>query len=457
MRREVQLMIPTLTRRQLFRAGAVAVSGFDLLPMARPLNAESTRKVTPRGSAAFCVFLFLGGGLSHVDSFDLKEGKWTPPDFDIRTVAPGVRLPAGLFPKLTKDFSRYAIVRSLEAWETEHGRATYYMHTAHPPSPARFAEVPTVGAVVAYELANKRRETDILPPFVSMNYGADQIRQGCLDTRFAPLNVDTGASLDFVVPAAERGRFARRLEALRALGSLSALPDAKANQMEILRGDSLTMMNSEDVPKILKMDDDDRKRYGGSDLGDSCILARNILAADRGARFIGIQYGGWDFHLNIYDKESKESLYTKSRVLDRAVSEFLTDLARTKTADGRTLLDKTLVVVSTEFGRTTGELTPGKGRDHHRFAFSGLLAGAGVKGGKAIGSTDEKGERVVDGGWAARRSIYPEDLAATVYSAMGIDWTKRITTTPSGRAFEYVEPQSGTSFLQPSEIAELWI
>ena len=121
------------------------------------------------------------------------------------------------------------------------------------------------------------------------------------------------------------------------------------------------------------------------------------------------------------------------------------------------LIWSTLVVVSTEFGRTTGELTPGKGRDHHRFAFSGLLAGAGVKGGKAIGSTDEKGERVVDGGWAARRSIYPEDLAATVYSAMGIDWTKRITTTPSGRAFEYVEPQSGTSFLQPSEIAELWI
>ncbi len=449
-------LIPTLTRRQLFRAGAVLVSGYDLLPLACPLNAESTRKVSPRGSAEFCVFLFLGGGLSHVDSFDLKEGKWTPPDLDIRTVAPGVRLPAALFPKLTQDFSRYAIVRSLEAWETEHGRATYYMHTAHPPSPARLAEIPTLGAVVAYELAAKRRETDILPPFVSMNYSPDQIKQGFLPTRFAPLNVDTRASLDFVVPAAERGRFARRLEALRALGSISGLPDAKADQMEILRGDSLTMMNSEDVPRILKMDDDDRKRYGSSGVGDSCILARNIIASDRGARFIGIQYGGWDFHLNIYDKEAKESQYTKSRTLDRAFSEFLSDLAAAKTTDGRTLLDKTLVVVSTEFGRTPGELSPGKGRDHHRFAFSGLLAGAGIKGGKAIGRTDDKGERVVDGGWSAGRSVYPEDLAATIYSALGIDWTKRITTTPSGRAFEYVEPQSGTSFLQASEIGELW-
>jgi uncharacterized protein (DUF1501 family) len=120
------------------------------------------------------------------------------------------------------------------------------------------------------------------------------------------------------------------------------------------------------------------------------------------------------------------------------------------------LLDRTLIVCMGEFGRTTGDLTPGKGRDHHRFAMSGLFAGAGILGGRAIGATDELGARVVSSGWAKKRSIYPEDVGATIYSALGIDWTKEITNTPSGRAFQYVEFQSGTDFLDVSEIAELF-
>ena len=97
-----------------------------------------------------------------------------------------------------------------------------------------------------------------------------------------------------------------------------------------------------------------------------------------------------------------------------------------------------------------------KGRDHHRFAMSGLFAGAGILGGCAIGATDEQGARVVRSGWAKKRSVYPEDVAATIYSALGIDWTKEITNTPSGRVFRYVEPQSGTNFLDVAEIAELF-
>jgi len=98
-----------------------------------------------------------------------------------------------------------------------------------------------------------------------------------------------------------------------------------------------------------------------------------------------------------------------------------------------------------EFGRTTGDLTLGKGRDHHRFALSGLFARAGMLGG-----------RVVSSGWVKKRSIYPEDVGATIYSALGIDWTKKITNTPSGGAFQYIEFQSGTDFLDVSEIAELF-
>jgi hypothetical protein len=103
-----------------------------------------------------------------------------------------------------------------------------------------------------------------------------------------------------------------------------------------------------------------------------------------------------------------------------------------------------------------GDLTVGKGRDHHRFAMSGLFAGGGVAGGRTIGETDDQGAKVVKPGWSKGRSIYPEDVAATIYSALGIDWTKKITNTPSGRMFEYVEPQSGTDFLDVGEIAEIF-
>ncbi len=449
--------LPRLTRRCLLQSGAAVLAGFDLLPLAAPLRAEAGRTVKPRGCADFGLFIFLGGGLSHLDSFDLKEGAWTPDDFDIRQVTPEIRLPVALFPKLSRDLSKLAMVRGMEAWETEHGRATYYLHTMHPPSPARLAEIPSLGAVVAYEFRDRRRETDILPPFLSLNYGPDQIKSGFLDSRFGPLNLNTQGSLDFIVPETEKGRFERRLGHLKDLESLSARamggPEALIRSS---RGDSLTMMSSPEIRTILKLDAEERTRYGGNRFGDACILARNVLAADRGARFVSIASGGWDFHTNIYDRTQKSNQYSKSLDLDAGLSALLADMAARRDGGGRSLLDRTLIVVAGEFGRTTGALSPGKGRDHHKFAMSALFAGAGLVGGRAMGATDERGEKVVSGGWRKKRSIYPEDVAATIYSALGIDWGKKLTGAPSGRVFEYVEPQSGTRFLDPSEITELW-
>ena len=109
----------------------------------------------------------------------------------------------------------------------------------------------------------------------------------------------------------------------------------------------------------------------------------------------------------------------------------------------KTLLEKTFIVCMGEFGRTGGELTINKGRDHNRSAFSAVFAGAGVKGGRAFGVTDSNGVNVLQSEWNEKRSIYPEDVMVTIYSLLGIDWTKKITNTPSGRAFEYIEQQSG--------------
>jgi hypothetical protein len=109
-----------------------------------------------------------------------------------------------------------------------------------------------------------------------------------------------------------------------------------------------------------------------------------------------------------------------------------------------------------EFGRTGGDLTVNKGRDHNRSAFTASFAGAGVKGGRAFGVTDANGVNVLKSEWEEKRSIYPEDVIVTIYSLLGIDWTKKITNTPSGRAFEYIEQQSGTDFVRFHEISNLF-
>lgn len=457
--------MPQLSRRGFLRVGPVGVSSYFLLPAATAWNVKAGTKVVPRGSAEYCIFLFLSGGASQIDTFDFKEGRWTPPDFDLRTVKGGLmKLPYGLFPRLAGKLDDLAIVRSVEAWEAGHARAQYYLQVAHPISPARRNEMPSVGAVIAHETQARRKATDFLPPFVAMNFGtgggAGIIGAGCLNPGMNPLTLDTKQDLNFVLAEAEKQRFDRRWKLLSELEEAGdeagfAKAQATAEYKSHYQG-AHSMMVADGIGKVLKLHDEERKAYGSSPLGDACILARNLVAAEAGTRHVLISHDGWDFHTNIYDKSKPSNHYTLCRELDGALSQLLTDLALTKTADGSRLLDKTLIVCMGEFGRTVGDLTVNKGRDHNRFASTSLFAGGGVKGGRVIGATDDTGGKVAESGWSRKRSIYSEDVTATIYSAMGIDWTKKITDTPSGRAFEYIEPVSGTTFVDFAEIDPLY-
>jgi len=198
-------------------------------------------------------------------------------------------------------------------------------------------------------------------------------------------------------------------------------------QANSFRSDTPGMMESPEIPKILKLDDEDQKRYGNNGFGDACILARNILAAQRCAHFVAINHGFWDLRTNIYDKAQKSNGCTLSRGLDTGLSELMTDLEKTRTADGRALLEKALIVCLSEFGRTPGDLTVGKGRDHHRFVMSAVFAGV-----SAFGSTDDEGGHVVKPGWAEKRSMYPEDVTATMYSASESTGVRKSRIRPSG-------------------------
>jgi hypothetical protein len=315
-------------------------------------------------------------------------------------------------------------------------------------------------------MGKKRRETDFLPPFISMNYEATTMygplqREGCLPSSTSPLTLDLKAgSLPFVVEEKDRARFQHRWEFLNRFDPARANPNAAApepiRQYEAFGTAVHRMMNNPAISRVLAMPEDERKAYGGTPIGDACLIARNMVAANAGARFLLLTHGDWDHHSNIYGKDGKGGVYKLCGELDAALSALLLDLKRTKSADGTPLLDGTLIVVMGEFGRTPGDLTVMKGREHYAKATVGLFAGAGVQGGRAIGATDSEAAKVVEYGWRRKRPVYTEDVCTTIYSALGIDWSKRITNTPSGRDFVYVDPVAPSSVIDFQEITDLF-
>jgi uncharacterized protein (DUF1501 family) len=164
-------------------------------------------------------------------------------------------------------------------------------------------------------------------------------------------------------------------------------------------------------------------------------VARNLVKANLGTRFVQVNLGGWDNHTNIYARPG--GIYGPATQLDRGLANLLIDLAAAPGAQRGSLLDETLIVAMGEFGRTVGPLTNGQGRDHY-FQHFALFAGGGVQGGRVVGSTTDTGGAVKEPGWSQNRTIANEDLAATVYSALGIDYTTTRHDDPLGRGFDYV-------------------
>jgi uncharacterized protein (DUF1501 family) len=176
-------------------------------------------------------------------------------------------------------------------------------------------------------------------------------------------------------------------------------------------------------------------------------LAKQLIAAQRGTRFVQVTHHDWDHHTNIYAE-----LPVKTAEFDPAFASLLGDLqAAPGTETGKTLLDETLIVIYSEFGRTTGPLTIGAGRDHFP-RMSLVLAGGGVRGGRLIGQTDSVGNKATEYGWRGNRDVRPEDLACTIYSALGIDYTTVRRDDPLNRGFEYVPFSKDGTYMPVDEL-----
>ena len=455
------LLDTLLTRREAFRVGASLVSAYWFLPLLEPTNIRAQSKVNPRGSARFVIFVMLEGGQSHVDSWDLKEGKWTPQNFDIREIAPGVKWPMALFPQLAKQRERYSLIRSMEAWDSVHFRAQYYVQSGHMMNPALQKELPPIGTVVAYESAARRQPGDTLPGYVAVNVTQSQaglLGSGFLPATYTPFHIDTTSGIGAIAVDDEgRKKLLRRWELLKKVDErLRNDPSLQAKAYRDYHNHyegAVSMMSDQRASRVFQIETVDHERYGKSQVGDGCILARNLVEADAGTRFVLVNHRDWDHHTRIYNDNNH---YKLCKELDTALSSLLEDLAVRKRPDGRTLLDETMVVCFGEFGRTPGELSAASGRDHYQYALTGLFAGGGVQGGRVIGKTDDLGAKVIAPDWNAKRSVYMEDVTTTIYSALGIDWSKTIEGAPSGRAFHYIEPFASRQMIRNQEISTLF-
>ncbi|MBL8167733.1 MAG: DUF1501 domain-containing protein [Acidobacteria bacterium] len=457
--------IPMLTRRELLRVGGISLAG-GFLNRFRPFNVRAEQNARPQATARQVLFLNVDGGMSQVDTLDAKEGPWTPGYFDIRSFANDLKLPVGIMPNLPGVLDKLTVVRSFAAWDVVHGRAQYYIQTGHPLNLALAKEVPSIGAVVCSELAQQRKASDSLPPFIAMNLAGNQaglINQGFLSAEFGPMSLSVGAAPPNLAPqpgmeATFQRRWQRLQELDRSLRTGQGEVDRSYSDYHEYYKGAQAIMNDPRVPKVMTITDEDKKRYGNSTIGNCLILARNLFQADAGTRFIMASHGGWDHHANIY-KEGSRNHPVLIKELDAALSQLLKDLDSTpaRHSPGKTLLDETLVVCMSEFGRTPGLISETrKGREHYMQVHSGIFAGGGIRRGAVIGKTDDLGGKIVESGWSGKRPIYMEDVACTIYSALGINWTKTIDNTPSGRSFHYVEPASGTKYVGFKPVAELF-
>lgn len=419
------------TRRAFLAAGGIA--GLGLLS---PLRA-TTRCGWPlaRGRAAgsrgparadAVIQIHLGGGLSHLDTFDPKPqaaAEVRGPFGVVKSKIDGEPL-SGLLPLTAAVADRITVVRSMTHTEADHDRGTHSMLTGYAPSPA--IVYPSFGAVVAHELGANGE----LPPYVCVPTAQSAfLGTGYLPAAHGPFAVGGNpAARDFRVRdlTAPRGvdeqRRRRRQELLHDLDAgrpdLQEADAVAASEAFYRQAHALIESDAARAAFDLGAEPDATKdRYGRTGLGMGALLARRLV--DGGARYVVANAGGFDHHANL-----QAALRQRMAEVDRAFAALVGEL------DELGRLDRTLVLLTTEFGRTP-RLNGTGGRDHWSRVFSVALAGGGVRRGTVFGSSNGAGAEV------ETDPVRPADLAATVFAVLGIDPAKRLLA-PGDRPIDLV-------------------
>lgn len=419
------------SRRGFIKVGALTALGLGLTEYFS--MGEASAKGVDGGTATSAVLIWMGGGPSHLDLWDLKpnapseiRGTFKP----IKTSASGIEICERL-PETAKQMHHASLIRSMTSPEAAHERGTHYMMTGFQPLPG--FGVPSYGSVAAKFLP----PASALPPYIAIPqpvmYGGAGFLGAALDP-FAPggdpnNNYFSVRDLD-LPPGVTPERMDRRRSLREAVDSAFSRFEKGSDRARTVNSfyqRAYALLSSPDARGAFDMKkepDPVRESYGRTQFGQSLLLARRLVQG--GVRFVTVSSGGWDTHNNGFD-----ALKNTIPPFDKALGAFLKDMS------DRGLLQKTLVIVLGEFGRTPVINRDG-GRDHHPRCFSAVLAGGGIKGGTIVGASDARGFE------PAERPVRPEDLSATIYQCLGIDYTQsiaspegvRVTLSRGGRPVE---------------------
>lgn len=412
-----------VTRRQFVASAASAFLGVGLLrgfggSMNSVFGKEADVPPMPirDNPAKRVIYLYMGGGMTHLDTLDTKPGHENQgPVRELKTNVSGVRLSEYL-PRLTNHVDKMAIINSLTSTAGAHEQARYLMHTSY----ERRATIRHPG-IGAYMLKYQDKINQDLPGSVFIG-GDSRIDGGAgfFESSYEPLAINNPEDgLKNVRAKFDPSQFKQNLD-------LSAELDKEFREKFNVKStraytsmydDAVRLMKSEDLKAFDLSQEKQRAKeaYGDSPFGQGCLLARRLVEHD--VRAVEVSFGGWDTHQNNF-----VAVPERTAVLDQALAALLADLERTG------LLDSTLVVLATEFGRTP-RINQNVGRDHYPKAFSCMLAGGGVHGGIKWGATSPGGDEVISD------ALEPQDFNATIAYGLGIA-VDRVVMSPSKRPFK---------------------
>jgi hypothetical protein len=444
---------PHWTRRNFFQVLGAGVAGSFLVKEAKADDSGvcTSQSVTMQNTAKNVIFVLMAGAPSHVDTFDFKMTAGVTPTAANPATINGILWPNGIFPKLGTMLNDITLVRSLQAHALVHSLGQTWVQIGRNPAAALGNIAPNIGSIVALEKAAERKPSDVLPTFLALNSDG-AVGSGYLDASYAPFKYDptsTTAGLPDTQNTFGQARWQEMLAELHSEDDVLRINSPLGKSTDDMNGfysSAQSLMYNPSVQNVFTYSTADSQRYGSSSFGNSLLIAKQALASNMGTRFVQVTVGGWDMHVNIYGPPggsvtTGNTIFTLGNSFDSGLSALLADLK----ASG--MLANTLVIAQGEFGRTP-YVTAAAGRDHYLNQFA-MFAGGGVVGGKVIGSTNADGSAIVDNGWSQNRAINAEDIEATIYSALGINWTNVCFNDPFHRGFEYVPQSNGPDYWVP--------
>jgi hypothetical protein len=382
-------------------------------------------------AAQNCILVWTRGGTSHHDTFDPKPeaSAEVRGEFNfIDTALPGIKF-TDQVPTFAKELQRFALLRSLNPRNGSHATADAIMLSGHKFNPS--ITYPCYGSVVAKEFGAR----GVMPPYMQLGTNVDQRFGGGLAGYLGLAynafvlpgdpNQKTFSVRDVTPPTGVNlERLKRRRAALAAIDQFQRDVEDQADALRAIDDyyeNAFSMITSAETQRAFQLDKEDdslRDQYGRTNFGQSCVLARRLI--ESGVRFVTVTSGGWDTH-----RDNFNGLKRLLPPVDQGLPMLLRDLEQ------RGLLDTTLVVWLTDFGRTP-KINSATGRDHWSTAAFAVMAGAGTPAGTVIGKTDDEGARPTES------EYFPADIAATIYAKLGIPLDK-VHIAPDGRPMRLVE------------------